>query len=167
VTSRSGFWNRGLSPAGIVPGFCQWKVPHGGSFNTCGEQHGLAAPSKTCPRGALVIGGGGGAGVAAGILGVIAGTTATRAAGFAYGELVATVPKVKAYRTLLAQIDNETDRIGQEVTHTAEGLSATDVTVTYPGQGRPALTGFNLNVEVGSMVVLVGVNGAGKPPRST
>jgi ABC-type transport system involved in cytochrome bd biosynthesis fused ATPase/permease subunit len=53
------------------------------------------------------------------------------------------------------------------VTHTAEGLSATDVTVTYPGQGRPALTGFNLNVEVGSMVVLVGVNGAGKPPRST
>jgi ATP-binding cassette subfamily B protein len=110
----------------------------------------------------IVIGGGGGAGVAAGILGVIAGTTATRAAGFAYGELVGTVPKVKAYRTLLADIDQDTDPTGHQVTHTAERLSATEVTVTYPDQDRPALTGFNLNVEVGSMVALVGVNGAGK-----
>lgn len=110
----------------------------------------------------IVIGGGGGAGVAAGILGVIAGTTATRVAGFAYGQLVATVPKVKAYRTLLADIDQQTDPTGQQVTPTAERLSATEVTVTYPDQDRPALTGFNLNVEVGTMVALVGVNGAGK-----
>jgi ATP-binding cassette, subfamily B, bacterial len=48
------------------------------------------------------------------------------------------------------------------VTHTAERLSATEVTVIYPGQDRPALTGFNLIVEVGQMVALVGVNGAGK-----
>jgi ATP-binding cassette, subfamily B, bacterial len=110
----------------------------------------------------IVIGGGGGAGVAAGIVGVIAGTTATRVAGFAYGQLVATVPKVRAYRTLLADIDQESDPTGQQVMHTAERLSATEVTVTYPDQDRPALTGFNLNVEVGTMVALVGPNGAGK-----
>jgi ATP-binding cassette, subfamily B, bacterial len=34
--------------------------------------------------------------------------------------------------------------------------------VTYPDQDRPALIGFNLNVEVGTMVALVGPNGAGK-----
>jgi ATP-binding cassette, subfamily B, bacterial len=110
----------------------------------------------------IVIGGGGGAGVAAGILGVIAGTTATRVAGFAYGELVATVPKVKTYRALLADIDQWTDRTGHKVTHTAERLSATEVTVTYPNQDRPALTEFNLDVKAGTMVALVGVNGAGK-----
>ena len=103
-----------------------------------------------------------GAGVAAGILGVIAGTTATRTAGFAYGQLVGTVPKVRAYRALLADIDEETDSTGQQVTHTVHWLSATEVTVTYPEQRRPALTGFKLNVEVGTMVALVGVNGAGK-----
>ena len=81
----------------------------------------------------IVIGGGGGAGVAAGILGVIAGTTATRVAGYAYGQLVATVPKVKAYRTLLADIDRECDPTGQHVTHVAERLSATEVTVICSG----------------------------------
>lgn len=110
----------------------------------------------------IVIGGAGGAGVAAGILGVIAGTAATRVAGFAYGQLIATMPKVKAYQTLLAEIDNEIDPISHQVTHAAERLSATEVTVIYPGQDRPALTEFNLDVEIGSMVALVGVNGAGK-----
>lgn len=71
----------------------------------------------------IVIGGGGGAGVAAGILGVIARTTATRVAGSAYGQLVATVPKVKAYHTLLADIDQEIEPTGQQVTHTARQLS--------------------------------------------
>ena len=51
---------------------------------------------------------------------------------------------------------------GQQVKHTAERLSATEVTVAYPDQDRPGLTGFSLDVEVGKMVGLVGANGAGK-----
>ena len=42
------------------------------------------------------------------------------------------------------------------------GLRFRDVTFTYPGSERPALSGFNLDVPAGRVVAVVGANGAGK-----
>jgi ATP-binding cassette subfamily B protein len=44
----------------------------------------------------------------------------------------------------------------------AVGLRFRDVTFTYPGSERPALSGFDLEVPAGRVVALVGANGAGK-----
>ena len=42
------------------------------------------------------------------------------------------------------------------------GIEFRDVTFRYPGSSRPALESFNLVIEPGETVALVGVNGAGK-----
>ncbi|HEY9290646.1 MAG TPA: hypothetical protein VIP98_05130 [Microlunatus sp.] len=46
----------------------------------------------------IVLHGSGGAGIAAGIVGVLAGLAATRSAGFSFGDLMSYAPKIRAYR---------------------------------------------------------------------
>ena len=43
-----------------------------------------------------------------------------------------------------------------------EAVSLSNVTVSYPGSGEPAIRGVNLSVGLGKYVVIVGPNGAGK-----
>jgi ATP-binding cassette, subfamily B, bacterial len=105
----------------------------------------------------------GAAGVAAGVLGVVSGTAATRRGGYAFGSVVTNAPKVVRYRDFVEAgreaFENDEDL---HVTHHVADLRLRDVQVTYPGSSAPALTGFDLHVRAGSMVALVGVNGAGK-----
>lgn len=109
---------------------------------------------------AIVLAGGGGAGIAAGILGVIAGMAATRAGGFAYGELIKIAPKVQAYRQFTDQAADSTN--AQQIVRKVSRVELMDVVVTYPGASVPALNRISIRADVGSIIALVGVNGAGK-----
>lgn len=108
---------------------------------------------------AQVLADSGGAGIAAGIVGVIAGVAATRAGGFAFGTIVTTSPKVRRYRTFVARTS---ELAPQRIVHHVEHVELDDVQVTYPESGRPALDGISLQAHLGTMIALVGVNGAGK-----
>ena len=43
-----------------------------------------------------------------------------------------------------------------------EGIEFKDVTFTYPGSARPALSNFSLHLPAGKITAIVGANGAGK-----
>jgi ATP-binding cassette subfamily B protein len=101
----------------------------------------------------------GGAGVAAGVLGVISGTAATRTGGFAFGSIVMAAPKVQRYRAFVARAG---DLATQHVTHRVERVELDDVHVTYPGADHRALAGVSVRARLGEIIALVGVNGAGK-----
>ena len=107
----------------------------------------------------IVIGGAGGAGIAAGIVAVLAGLEATRNAGFSFGDLISFGPKVAAYRRL---VDSRPDEPIQTPTRSASGIEVTGITVSYPGRDHPAVSDVSLSVGPGTIVALVGVNGAGK-----
>ena len=107
---------------------------------------------------AIVAGGGGSAGLAGGVLGVIAGVAATRAGGFAFGRhrfdaegAGVPTPPGRPHRDPPAA-ERHSGRIGR----------ADSCSVTYPDAARPALDRVTLHVRAGSIVALVGVNGAGK-----
>lgn len=108
----------------------------------------------------IVLGGAGGAGIAAGIVGVLSGLEATRNAGFSFGDLISYGPKVAAYRRLINS--RPTDDHHQISLRPEQGIEVTQVTVSYPGSGHPAITDVSLQAGPGMIIALVGVNGAGK-----
>ena len=57
----------------------------------------------------------------------------------------------------------DTPEIGQPIQRPLqEGIQFRDVSFTYPGAERPALSGINLVIKPGERIALVGENGAGK-----
>lgn len=113
-----------------------------------------------CALVGIVVGGAGGAGIAAGIVAVLAGLDATRSAGFAFGDLITAGPKVRAYRSL---IDSQpVDEQAQVPISSPQNIEVTAITVTYPGVDHPAVSDVSLSAERGMIIALVGVNGAGK-----
>lgn len=107
----------------------------------------------------VIIGGAAGTGIAAGLVGVLSGISATRAAGFAFGDLIAFAPKVNAYRRL---IESAEPADHTAVRSDARSLRIRNLTVSYPGADRPAVSNVSLDVQKGQVIALVGVNGAGK-----
>jgi ATP-binding cassette subfamily B protein len=108
----------------------------------------------------IVLRGAGGAGIAAGIVAVLAGLEATRSAGFSFGDLISHGPKVAAYRRLIDSVPGEPDdhvELSPE-----QGIEAAQVTVSYPGRDHAAVTDVSLSAGPGMIIALVGVNGAGK-----
>ena len=108
----------------------------------------------------IVVGGAGGAGIAAGIVAVLAGLDTTRNAGFSFGDLISIGPKVTAYRRL---VDSRpvTDQAGG-VIQPVRCVRVSGMTVRYPGVDHPAVRNVSMFAEAGTVVALVGVNGAGK-----
>ncbi|MFD2078380.1 ATP-binding cassette, subfamily B [Actinopolymorpha cephalotaxi] len=107
----------------------------------------------------VVVGGSGGAGIAAGIVGVLSGVAATRSAGFSFGRLISFAPKVRAYRQFVESVSPSVDT---QIRADAESVSARRLTVTYPGSDVPAIRDLSVSAEKGQIIALVGVNGAGK-----
>lgn len=108
---------------------------------------------------AIVITGGGGAGIAAGIVGVLSGVAATRGAGFAFGDLMACAPKVQNFRRF---VDDDRRAEVVHIRGCVDRLAVHGLTVRYPRTERPAVVDVSLQAEKGQMIALVGVNGAGK-----
>lgn len=108
---------------------------------------------------AIAFGDGGGAGIAAGTLGVIGGVSATNGAGYSYGLLMANAPKVSRFRAFLDSVEPSEPTVVVPVVHELRGE---DLRVTYPTKTVPALTGFSFTAKRGETIALVGVNGAGK-----
>ncbi|MFT3887360.1 MAG: ABC transporter ATP-binding protein [Arachnia sp.] len=109
--------------------------------------------------GAIALGGGGGAGIAAGTLGVISGVAAIQGAGYSYGSLMTAAPKVSRFREFIGSIEPHEPSVVVPVVHE---LRAADLQVTYPTKTAPALAGFSFLVRRGETIAFVGVNGAGK-----
>ncbi|MBK7819553.1 MAG: ABC transporter ATP-binding protein [Tessaracoccus sp.] len=107
----------------------------------------------------IAFGEGGGAGIAAGTLGVIAGVGATSGAGYSYGMLMSNAPKVTRFREFLGSIEPSEPTVVVPVVHELRGEG---LRVTYSGKEAPALAGFTFTARRGETIALVGVNGAGK-----
>ena len=107
----------------------------------------------------VVVGGSGGAGIAAGLVGVLSGVAATRSAGFSFGDLISFAPKVRAYRQFVESVSPSVD---SPIRADAQSIDARCLTVTYPGSETPAIGDVSLSAQKGQIVALVGVNGAGK-----
>lgn len=107
----------------------------------------------------IVFEGGGGAGIAAGTLGVIAGVSATSGAGYAYGALMNNAPKVTRFREFVGSIEPEAPT---EIVPVVGELRGEGLAVTYPGKETPAVAGFSFTARRGETIAFVGVNGAGK-----
>ncbi|MGW0228497.1 ABC transporter ATP-binding protein [Actinopolymorpha singaporensis] len=107
----------------------------------------------------VVVGGSRGAGIAAGIVGVLSGVAATRDAGFSFGDLISFAPKVRAYRQFVESVPRSADTQSRA---DAQSVDVRRLTVTYPGSERPAIRELSLSAEKGQIIALVGVNGAGK-----
>lgn len=108
----------------------------------------------------IVVGGAGGAGIAAGIVAVLAGLDATRNAGFSFGDLISFGPKVMAYRRLIDS--RPIDDHSHAPTWSARAVEVNQITVSYPGTDHPAVRDVSLSARAGTIIALVGVNGAGK-----
>lgn len=107
----------------------------------------------------LVVGSGGGAAAAAGIVGLVGALTALRQTGYAFGLLMQGAPKTQAWLAFRAL---GTAQPYVPVVRRTELVELHDVSVRYPGAAEPAVTGITLQARRGEMIALVGVNGAGK-----
>ena len=107
----------------------------------------------------IAFGGGGGAGIAAGTLGVIAGAGATSGAGYSYGRLMSNAPKVSRFRGFLESVEPAEPTV---IVPVVNELRCEDLQVTYPSKDVPALTGFSFTARRGQAIAFVGINGAGK-----
>ncbi|MFC7624240.1 ATP-binding cassette domain-containing protein [Microlunatus sp. GCM10028923] len=107
----------------------------------------------------LIVSGVGGAGVAAGILGVLSGIEATRGAAFALGDVIGALPIVGNYRKLVGKVVSTRHPL---IATRAQCLEAEGVSVQYPASSGYALQDASIIVRRGEMVAFVGANGAGK-----
>jgi len=108
---------------------------------------------------ALVVGVHYGPAAAGGVYGVMAAMGAVGSLGQNLGNIVEGGAPFERYRTLLAMRREER---APSVAPEARSLVVRGVTHTYPGKETPALQGLDLRIDRGSIVALVGVNGAGK-----
>ncbi|WP_083379143.1 ATP-binding cassette domain-containing protein [Boudabousia tangfeifanii] len=106
--------------------------------------------------------------LAAAILGVVSAMLATKSAGSAYGELMASAPIVMRYLKLRAKLDStdnedEAARLQLLAPRTSNILmECEDVDFAYSQTDENVLNNLCLEVEQGKIVALVGANGAGK-----
>ncbi|OKL47919.1 hypothetical protein BSR29_05395 [Boudabousia liubingyangii] len=105
--------------------------------------------------------------LAAAILGVVSAMLATKSAGSAYGELMASAPIVMRYLKLrnMLKVNAESNSVTQalEAPGKAETLiQCQDVDFAYSEQDGTVLKDLSLEVESGKIVAIVGANGAGK-----
>ncbi len=75
------------------------------------------------------------------------------------------------FRRIFTVLDHPADvadrPTARELTSVGGALELDDVTFAYPGQARPALSGFSATIEPGQLVALVGPSGAGKTTLTT
>jgi len=107
----------------------------------------------------IVLHGSGGAGIAAGIVGVLAGLAATRSAGFSFGDLMSYAPKIRAYRRFVMSAPAGAEQVLAE---DARLIEVDGLTVSYPGSEKPTVDQIDIRAAKGEVIALVGVNGAGK-----
>ncbi|NNG34276.1 ABC transporter ATP-binding protein [Nakamurella sp. DB0629] len=110
---------------------------------------------------AIVVDGAGGAGIAAGVLGVLGGIEATRGAAFALGEVLAATPRVSTFRRVTAP-GAAGPPPQASVVSAVDRLEASGVSVVYPRAAATALNDASVLARRGEMIALVGANGAGK-----
>lgn len=110
---------------------------------------------------AIVVDGAGGAGIAAGVLGVLGGIEATRGAAFALGDVLAATPRVSTFRRVTGP-DAAGPPPRASVVSAVDRLEASGVSVVYPRATATALNDASVLARRGEMIALVGANGAGK-----
>lgn len=108
---------------------------------------------------ALIVGVHYGPAAAGGVYGVMAAMGAVGSLGGNLGEIVEGGAPFERYVRLLAMRREERPAT---VAGDALSLEVTGVSHTYEGKDAPALQGLDLRIDKGSVVALVGVNGAGK-----
>ena len=74
------------------------------------------------------------------------------------GLLARVVASARRLAALLEQAETQP----AAATRRGEGLVARDVSITYPGRDRPALSGLDLELRPGARIAVVGASGAGK-----
>ncbi|WP_216409241.1 ATP-binding cassette domain-containing protein [Arcanobacterium phocae] len=97
--------------------------------------------------------------VVAAMLGMLSGLSVTRSVGSAFGEFMASVPLIKAYKELIELLTKP--RAG-EVIAGPVGIEVSHGSFTYPTSTGQTLSDINLNIEPGSVVAFLGENGCGK-----
>ncbi|WP_216386634.1 ATP-binding cassette domain-containing protein [Arcanobacterium phocae] len=97
--------------------------------------------------------------VVAAMLGMLSGLSVTRNVGSAFGELMASVPLIKAYKDLTELLTKP--RTGHVITGPV-GIEVSHGSFTYPTGTGAALQDINLSIEPGSVVAFLGENGCGK-----
>lgn len=108
---------------------------------------------------ALVIGVHYGPAAAGGVYGVMAAMGAVGSLGGNLGQIVEGSAPFERYVKLLDMRREHRDPV---VAGEAQSLVVSGVSHTYEGKEEPSLVGLDLRIERGSIVALVGVNGAGK-----
>ncbi|HEX7351128.1 ABC transporter ATP-binding protein [Brachybacterium sp.] len=108
---------------------------------------------------ALIVGVNYGPAAAGGVYGVMAAMAAVGSLGSNLGHIVEGGAPFERYLKLLAMRREEH---GPVTPAGAGSLVVVGVSHTYPGKDDPSLVGLDLRIDKGSIVALVGVNGAGK-----
>ncbi|MGP9538302.1 ATP-binding cassette domain-containing protein [Brachybacterium sp. AOP43-C2-M15] len=109
--------------------------------------------------GALVVGVNYGPAAAGGVYGVMAAMAAVGSLGTNLGQIVEGGAPFERYRKLLGMRRESREPV---IAEDARSLTVTGVSHTYDGKEEPSLVGLDLRIDKGSIVALVGVNGAGK-----
>lgn len=108
---------------------------------------------------ALIVGVHYGPAAAGGVYGVMAAMGAVGSLGGSLGQIVEGSAPFERYQRLLAMRREGHPPV---VPGRADALVVSGVSHTYAGKDAPALQGLDLRIDKGSIVALVGVNGAGK-----
>lgn len=108
---------------------------------------------------AIVMGSAHGAGVAAGVLGVITGIAATRGAASSLGRIMTDAPEITAYLDFLRGL-RVTPAV--PVVERSDALEVRALGYQYPSRETPAIVDVSFKARHGEMIAFVGANGAGK-----
>ena len=97
--------------------------------------------------------------VSAGLLGVISALGSIQQAGYGFGELIASSPKVHNF----FRFTGSYSAMGrQEIPSSVNDIVVHDLAVSYPGRPTRAIESMTFSASRGQMVAFVGANGAGK-----